>query len=157
MSSMIGKRVEYRGGVENAHGLRFVVALERCNSVGDTLLVLETYAGRVALRDVRLSDVVPVPEGPRHQVQNPHGRAQAVQHAFARRSPAQPRYQGAAATVSALHKKVQDLIDAKRPVEAEYWLVQAEQFVGIITASQLDERVQALNLKIAGDDESWLP
>uniref|UniRef100_UPI003F493E7F hypothetical protein n=1 Tax=Amycolatopsis sp. CA-096443 TaxID=3239919 RepID=UPI003F493E7F len=153
-SSMIGRRVWYRGSVEDAHGLRFVVAGEK-HKGGDTVLTLATYAGRTSLRDVRPASVDLVPDGPRHEVRDALRRAQAVQGEFARQHLARTVNQDVDDSVSALHNRIQDLIDRKRPVEAEYWLLQGERFVGAITHAHLQARVDAL--KIVGDDESWLP
>lgn len=156
MTSMIGRRVEYRGSVEDAYGLRFLVEDDNLDN-GDRRLTLANYAGQTMLRGVRPSSVKPVPEGPRHQVRNAHRRVQDVQSEYDRQQLAQSMNQEITDAFSTLGKRIQDLIDRKRPVEAECELLQFERFVGIIAHPQLQERVDALKLKIAGDDESWLP
>ncbi|UKD50921.1 hypothetical protein L3Q65_01090 (plasmid) [Amycolatopsis sp. FU40] len=153
---MIGRRLEYRGSVEDAYGLRFLVADDN-HDIADRRLTLATYAGQTVLRGVRLSSVKPVPEGPRHRVRNAHGRVQVAQAEYHRQQLAQSMNQEITDAFSALGERIQNLIDRKRPVEAECELLQSERFVGIITHLQLQERVDELKLKIAGDDESWLP
>lgn len=149
---MIGTRVEYRGSIDDAYGLRFVIA-EKHGTGADAKLTLATYDGHTALRNVRPSSVAPVPAGPRHQVRRAEERAQVAQGELARNREKWLPY--IRDHYEALPATIRDLIRRKRPVEAEYWLLQAERFVDIISHKVLQARLDAL--VIAGHDESWLP
>lgn len=150
---MIGTRVEYRGSVEDAWG-RYVIAEEVLAGTG-TRYTLATYAGDIALHDVRPTSVTPIPDGPKHRVTSAELRAQIVQGEFARQYPPGYWLPYIHDSIDTLPRRISALIKANRPVEAEYELLQAEKFVGCINYATMQKRMDAL--VIAGDDESWMP
>lgn len=151
---MTGTRVEYRGSLDDFYGYRFVVAEEVRTDTG-LRYDLATYAGEIVLRNVRPSSVTPVPEGPKHRVVSAVLRAQIAQAEFARQYPPGTRMPDIQEHFDKLDSFIANLIRQNRPVEAEYWLLQAEQSTGAISYEHLQAGVDAL--VIAGDDESWMP
>ncbi|WP_410646247.1 hypothetical protein [Amycolatopsis sp. cmx-4-54] len=149
---MIGQRVFYDGSIVDAEG-RYLVSDEHTTEHGSRY-TLTTYAGDVALRNVRAESITPVPEGPKHRVLAAQGRAQVVQGEFWRQFPPGTWLPYIHERYDRLHRDVDDLIRRNRPVEAEYSLLNAERFVGCISYDEMSARITAL--VIAGDDESWL-
>lgn len=150
---MIGKRVDYHGSLDDAWG-RYVVA-EEADTDDRPRYVLTTYTGEPALRRVRRESFTPVPDGPRHEVRGAALRALVAQREFGRKHPPGSVLPYVTEANDTLPGRIADLIDRKRPVEAEYWLLQAECAAGCISAQVFQDRVEAPI--IAGDDESWMP
>ncbi|RSM68691.1 hypothetical protein DL991_41210 [Amycolatopsis sp. WAC 01375] len=149
---MIGQRVFYNGSIIDAEG-RYLVSDKQTTPDGPRC-TLTTYAGAVALRNVRAESITPVPEVPKHQVLAAQGRAQVVQGEFWRQFPPGTWLPYIHERYDRLHRDIDDLIRRNRPVEAEYTLLNAERFVGCISYAVMSARIAAL--VIAGDDESWL-
>lgn len=149
---MIGQRVFYNGSIIDAEG-RYRVTDEQATADGPRY-TLATYAGEVALRNVRAESITPVPEGPKHQVHAAQERVQVVQGEFWRQFPPGTWLPYIHERYDRLHRDVDDLIRRNRPVEAEYTLLNAERFVGCIPYDVMQAHIKAL--VVAGDDESWL-
>jgi hypothetical protein len=152
MATMIGRRVEYRGSVEELWG-RYEVVEEVAGP--EVRFHLATLEGEIVLRGVRRASFTPVPASGEHVVLGAELRAQIVQGEFARRWTHGEWIEEVVAGIEGLPARVSELIARRRPVEAEYALLCAEQFVGCISYGQYAERVQALT--VAGLDESWMP
>jgi hypothetical protein len=153
-ATLIGTRVEYRGSLEDAWG-RYVIAAE-VPTDDEPRYELATYAGVIAVHNVRSSSFTPVPAGPKHVVLAAQARANVAQGEFGRQfelgewNPDIHEFYD-----HRLPGYIADLIRANRPVEAEQALLNAELFVGSINRQQFYERIDAL--VIAGDDESGMP
>ncbi|WP_143267060.1 hypothetical protein [Amycolatopsis thailandensis] len=148
---MIGQRVFYDGSIIDAAG-RYRVTDEQITPDGPRY-TLATYAGEVALRNVRRESITPVPDGPKHQVLAAQERVQVVQGEFWRRFPPGTWLPYIHEHYDNLHRHIDDLIQRNRPVEAEHSLLNAERFTGCIPYDVMAARINAL--VVAGDDESW--
>ncbi len=148
---LIGRRVHYHGNIDDGWG-RCVVADEIDTDHGLRYELSTLHDGTVILHTVRRTSFTLIPLAGKHVVASAQLRAQIVQSEFARQWSRDHWLPEITEGVDTLPRRVADLIQHNRPVDAEYALLCGEQFVGCISYQQYHDRVTAL--VIAGDDDS---